>query len=42
MDTCHLSNGQLDVMDALKFYFWINVAGITTITDGMEGTAKEG
>lgn len=33
MDPVRLGNGQLDIADGLRFYFWINVAGITTITD---------
>jgi len=29
----NLSNNKLNVEDKIKFYFWINVAGITNIMD---------
>lgn len=28
-----LKSGKLDIDDDIKFYFWVNVAGITTITE---------
>ena len=30
-----LKNDQLNIDDRIKFYFWINVAGITTINEGL-------
>ena len=29
----NLSNGKLTIDDRIKFYFWVNVAGVCTISD---------
>lgn len=33
----NLDNDKLNVSDPIKFYFWINVAGVTTISDPKTG-----
>ena len=33
----NLDNDKLNIDDQIKFYFWINVAGVTTISDPKSG-----